>query len=693
MDRNDKRAHVEHVLDVMERMRPAAGVPTDGPEWLLRSWRRSIEAHKLDPCAKALRRVYTASEVRETWDRLDLFRDIARPHVSDLFRQLAAANYCVIVTDATGLTIDLMTGNALEPTLRNAGVLVGTVWAETEEGTCGVGTAIMDRKPVLVHKADHFRVDNLPLSCSAAPILGLDDELIAVLDASTLNSPYSRDSQSLVFEMVADRAQAIENAYVAQMLRRHWRLWLGQRPDPAGAPSGELLLAFDDSGTVVGANRVARERLLTRFGRRQDVKIDEVVDCSAHALVAGAHNAPGVAIPVRLGPHGQTMYALLRAPERAASASLSDRRTSAVAADTTAESVHAREPDDALSALALGDARMRAHAARARKLADKPLPVMLLGETGAGKELFARAVHAVSRRRSRPFVAVNCAAIPESLIESELFGYREGAFTGARARGAPGKLQQANGGTLFLDEIGDMPLALQSRLLRALAEGEVLPLGAMEPVPVELHVICATHQNLSELVQRGGFREDLYYRLNGAVFELPALRDRQDMAEVIQRVLVQEAAAAGLDPIELSPSALDVMLRYGWPGNVRQLRHALRYACAVAEHGRIDVACLPAEIAAAQTMQPCASRAVSHGAAPVEHRPIDPSRPRPESRIIDSFSATDRALRERMLEALAAQRWCVTAAARQLDMPRSTFYRKMVAFDIAGPTRMLEDRI
>ncbi|NIF46116.1 sigma-54-dependent Fis family transcriptional regulator, partial [Burkholderia sp. Tr-862] len=243
------------------------------------------------------------------------------------------------------------------------------------------------------------------------------------------------------------------------------------------------------------------------------------------------------------------------------------------------------------------DTRVAQQAELALRVASKRLPILVLGETGAGKEVFARAIHDAGARRARPFVAVNCGALPEALIESELFGYAAGAFTGARKHGARGKIALADGGTLFLDEIGDMPLTLQTRLLRVLADGEVVPLGSDTPVRVDLDVICATHRDLARMVADGTFREDLYYRLSGATFELPPLRERADVCDVIATVFAEEAQATG-HVLTLDPTLAAQLAAYPWPGNVRQLRNVLRYACAVCDAARVTRRDLPADLAA-----------------------------------------------------------------------------------------------
>jgi len=238
----------------------------------------------------------------------------------------------------------------------------------------------------------------------------------------------------------------------------------------------------------------------------------------------------------------------------------------------------ARTQADALTELDTGDPVMRAAVERARRVLDKPIACLLLGASGVGKEMFARALHASGTRREGPFVAVNCAALPEQLIEAELFGYRSGAFTGASREGAIGRIREAHGGTLLLDEIGDMPLALQARLLRVLQDRQVLPLGGGKPVTVDFRLVCATHRNLRCEIEAGRFREDLYYRLNGLTLQLPPLRERQDLPLLVARMLRDIQPDRDL---QLAPELALAMSQYRWPGNLRQLNSALRTACAL----------------------------------------------------------------------------------------------------------------
>lgn len=307
-----------------------------------------------------------------------------------------------------------------------------------------------------------------------------------------------------------------------------------------------------------------------------------------------------------------------------------------------------RKPKDGLDS---HSPAMMAILETARQVANTDANILILGESGTGKGELARAIHGWSKRSRKSCVTINCPSLTAELMESELFGHSRGAFTGA-SESTLGRVNQADGGTLFLDEIGDMPLALQTRLLRVMAEGEVAPLGGAKTRAVDIQVICASHRDLAALVSAGSFREDLYFRLGCARFCVPPLRERMDKLALINRLLEQEARHSGV-AVGIAAAALESLLGYAWPGNVRQLRHVLAYACAVCDGGTIQLADLPVEVrgdaVAVET-----SESVS-----------------PERQLV--------------LDALIRHRWKPLAAAQALGISRATLYRRVNQLGIDMP--------
>ena len=265
-----------------------------------------------------------------------------------------------------------------------------------------------------------------------------------------------------------------------------------------------------------------------------------------------------------------------------------------------------------LETLDTGDAQVAAILRRVAKLRGRDIPILVLGKTGTGKEWLARAIHHDSPRRTAPFVALNCASLPDTLIEAELFGYEDGAFTGAKKRGSVGKIVQADGGTLFLDEIGDMPLAQQVRLMRVLQERTVVPLGGTRAIPVDLRIVCATHRNLREMIEAGTFREDLYYRINGLVVTLPPLRERTDLAALVDAHARHCKPEGERLPTRVSAEVLERFAQCRWPGNLRQLANVLRTASIMAEGAeQIELEDLPDDF-----LQDCVGVGVDVNAEP-----------------------------------------------------------------------------
>ncbi|UEM06447.1 sigma-54-dependent Fis family transcriptional regulator [Skermanella rosea] len=630
----------DHIDRIMAWVDGAAAPTSPPPHGIIAdSWKRCVLKHRLDPATVNAPNVLTPPELRDHVEPVGEFLGFARESLLGLHAQLAASGYVVLLADRDGVTIERFGSLPVEGRMARAGLERGAVWAEDCEGTNGVGTCLASGQPILVHRFDHFAVRHTGLTCSVAPILGPVGELLAALDVSSLTAPAGGQFQSLVHGFVMSAARQIEDTWFLARTRENCVLALARSPEMAGIET-DAMIAVDPAGTVVGLNGGARKLFAGRdlIGAR----LDAVLETSLDRL------AEGTAL-VRQ-PGTERRWAVSLRPPLAAQRQPSRRPP-------------ARSPAPArptrhmpLDELAGGDPQMQAHVRRIRRFVDCDLPILMGGETGTGKEAFARAIHDASARAARPFVGINCAALPESLIESELFGYAEGAFTGARRDGMRGKLLQADGGTLFLDEIGDMPLAAQTRLLRVLAEREVIPLGGDRAIPLDLHVICASHHDLEALVASGAFRADLFYRLNGLRITLPPLRERTDKAELIDRALELETSGLAATP-RLTPEARSLLLNHDWPGNIRQLRTVVRAAVIGCEDGLIRCDDLPLGMPRfSGTASPACTRAC------------------PEA--------------ERLQAILRSHKWCVADAARSLNVSRMTLYRRMAKFGVVPPNQL-----
>jgi DNA-binding NtrC family response regulator len=315
-------------------------------------------------------------------------------------------------------------------------------------------------------------------------------------------------------------------------------------------------------------------------------------------------------------------------------------------------------------ALLGGSPRMAAVRQAIREAAQVAATVLVTGKSGTGKELAARAIHFEGPRAAGPFVPVNCAAIPESLFESTLFGHRRGAFTGAESQ--VGLVEQSSGGTLFLDEVGEIPLSHQAKLLRVLQDSELSPLGAVRPVKVDLRVVAATNRELEAMVRRGGFREDLFFRLDVLRLELPELRERaQDVPALAEHLLSEIAREQGAPALGFTPEALLALERHAWPGNVRELRNALERALLAARGRRVGLADLPPAV-----------RAAGPGAPPPSATPI------PETSL--ALADVEKSHIERVLQLYG---WNRSAAAKALGIDRRTLFSKVQRYGLIGPLR------
>jgi sigma-54 dependent transcriptional regulator, acetoin dehydrogenase operon transcriptional activator AcoR len=676
--------HADQVLRVAQGM--TAEGSTALSESIGDSWRRCVRDYSLDPVRVYSPAVISTGDLRGRQVQHEQLIQIASAEMDSLYDQICGSGYALLLTDASGVILCEKIDSTLKSLFRSAGLLVGADWSELHEGTNGIGTCISVDRPVTVHRTEHFRARHIGLSCSGSPIHDPSGSLLAVLDASTVDARDTRASQAHTMALVNMSAQLIEKCIFLQHHHTTNIVRFHARPELVNLlHDGSLALAMD--GTVIAADAMA-VRLLATQGRNDLVgrAFDEIFDTRIEDLLAPASLARQALWPLRDAHLGRRYFASLHmggspashapvahtstvysptgrasAPRAPMDASPTNRaRANASPASNTRPAAH-RPPTARVSRtlsfeeLAGNDPHMESLVRKASRVADSTLPVLIQGPTGSGKECFARALHAASPRESHAFVAVNCAALPETLIESELFGYGPGAFTGARKEGRKGKIVQSSRGTLFLDEIGDMPLLLQTRLLRVLEEQEVIPLGAETGVAVELRVICASNRDLRELIAAGVFREDLYYRLNGIMLELPSLAARTDKDVLIRRFLAEERRTT--DGESIDAAALACLTEHTWPGNIRELRNVIRSAFAICDDNVIRLCDLPAQLSAARN-------AVASNSLREEHTtvPTDP---------------LARVEREALLGAIRASRGNLCHTAKQLGISRNSLYRKL----------------
>ena len=564
-------------------------MPASNGSRITESWIRCLNDYRLDPDSRDDPEIVCGSELRERQESLADLRNVAEGEMANLYQQLAGSGYAIMLTDRDGVLLNFFGDPGFTHAASKTGLMQGAIWSERVQGTNGMGTCLIERRPIVVHQEEHYLSRNIGLSCAAAPIFNHTGELVAVLDASG----ESRLAQQHTLALVSASVQMIENRVFLHQFRDKYIVRFHNRPEFVGTLS-EGAIALSATGKVLAATR----RALLLLGMQTPAEIvgrditdlfnisfSGLIDCSVKKAF---HPRADFRDPQRRA----LLCRQLRAGAGAARAA--GRGGTGVAGGCSGTAVRSRGRHARSIALHCGDPQMRHNVQIAKRVMERNVAIMLLGETGTGKELFAQALHRSSSRADKPFIAINCASIPEALIESELFGYVPGAFTGARKEGHAGKILLANGGTLFLDEIGDMPIALQARLLRVLEEREVMPLGGEVAVKLDIRVISATHCDLQARIAAKEFREDLYYRLHGVSIGMPPLRARSDRQQLIRRLAAQESEGDG--EVLLDDGLLAALERHPWPGNIRQLRHLLRTMIALRETDMLTLCGLAAGV-------------------------------------------------------------------------------------------------
>lgn len=631
-------------------------------KYIQNSWNRCRNQYKISPDTDVELVSLTESEVRQRREPMEKLLTESE-EVFDKIRTVSKqSGYAVLITNAEGVVVKSYADSSISHDLEQKGLRQGSLWSEKLVGTNGLGTCLTECSPVTVFAEDHYGSNLHNFSCSAAPLISPDGTPFGALDISTYASG-NRLYQALALNLVCETADEIEaivfkNAYENQRI-----ISLSFSPL---RPVTSALIAVNETDTIISATTP----ILLTLGCRDRYELvgRKFQETFSHSI-DNLESSVGTELYVQLRDKPQKLFA------RLLKNSAHEQRTTVTASAVSSKAIpKTLDSDSPLHITPLFDAAgkeplLLKQANRCQRIVNKGISILLQGETGTGKEVWARALHESSDRVNKPFITLNCAAIPESLIESELFGYGAGTFTGGLKAGKVGKIQASNGGTLFLDEIGDMPIELQASLLRVLAESEIIPLGEVNPVKVSLNVICATHRDLKELVGSGAFREDLFYRISGFQVGLPSLRERSDKPVIIEKVL----RAICLDEddaenVQVDPAALNVLCQYQWPGNIRQLKNVLQYAMCMREGDAIQVDDLPDEVFA---VTPVSMQQGKHQSSA------------PPSRLVSMAGAPlELSEKEEIENALELNRWVVTRTAKALGISRSTLHRKIKKYDL-----------
>tara|TARA_R110002096_G_scaffold16898_9_gene57972 strand:+ start:97741 stop:99684 length:1944 start_codon:yes stop_codon:yes gene_type:complete len=588
------------------------------------------------------------SEISHRQERLEALLHCGQPALERASAVAARQDYCLLLSDPDGFVVHVDAGGAFRDAAYRARLMVGADWSEATRGTNAIGTALATRRPVFVSGRAHYARANHQLVCYAAPIFDVGGELVAVLDVTSTSEnadpsmgmgvvASAQALQDLLRVQAYSQAGATVTRALARSLERmDCPVAVVEAPGRIARMNGpaRALLGVDGGNCVakdvLGADFAALTRLALS---EQSARMCSPITGSAYTMHLEAIESEGRVL---------ALMAFLEPIVPAAKPRLARR-------------VRAGD-DQNFASLFRQDQGVQAALSRAGQVARSNVPVMLLAETGAGKELVARGVHQASLRAKAPFVAINCGAIAPTLLESELFGYGPGAFTGADKNGRGGLLQSAAGGTLFLDEVAEMSQAMQASLLRFVESGTFYRVGEHKARNADVRIVCATCKDLASMVREGRFRSDLYYRLKGATVTLPALRERTDvvpLAEHLLRAMAEQQKLSRLPTI--SKDAAEALRRYPWPGNVRELKSTLEVALVLAgDDGHISLEHLSPEIAEA-------------GESPSKKKTSQSLAGIKESQI------------RRVLSEVGGN---VSRAANRLGVARSTLYRMMRRYGV-----------
>lgn len=630
------------------------------------SWIRCYKAG-VDPGYNGnKRRFLSPTAMEQTLAQHQELIEVSRPFMKHLYSLVAGSGFIVILSDQDANLLESLGDHETMEIAERNDLVKGANWAETEAGTNGIGVALVESKPVQVSGPEHYCKNLHFWTCSAAPIFDDDHKIIGALQ---LSGP-AENAFIHTLGMVAASVNVIEEELRLRKknnelvcMNNHLTFIMEYMKDG--------IFIVDREGIITQTNPAACQLFNLSQGELQGSSVKEIIGsakATVEMLATGkAYNDEEIMFEGRNGNmhllgSGKAIYdncgdingGIIFIEPMKNVKNLVNRFSGAQARfsfdDIIGDNPELREAIN-IATLASGN----------------DSNVLIIGESGTGKEVFAQAIHNQSSRRNGPFVAVNCGAIPRELISSELFGYVEGAFTGANRRGRPGKFELASGGTLFLDEIGDMPFEQQVALLRVLQEKKIVRIGGQSVVPVDVRIICATNKDLLKEVERGNFRQDLYYRLNVFSVSLPPLRNRQeDIPLFLNYLLERWTVKDGIPRKQVDPEVVRYLQQYHWPGNIRELQNVLERMVGLCSGERIGVDNLPPEI-----LTPTAPPTL------IPDKPVAVNKIREKRK--DVLAERER---QEIINLLNQYGGNISRVARTMEISRNTVYRKIKQYDI-----------
>ncbi|KKB44047.1 sigma-54-dependent Fis family transcriptional regulator [Bacillus thermotolerans] len=584
------------------------------------SWNR-CRHQKVNPYLQRGEQFLTGDRLQKQKQKNDVFLQAATPVLQRIEPMMKELEAVVLLIDPSGYVLSMTGNKRVVHEARRINFKEGVRWREEEVGTNAIGTALRTEEAIMVSGLEHYSLASHGWSCAAAPVHSPDGRLLGVIDVSC-----SVDrAHPFMFGMVASVAHEIESELAAQAYQKEMKLI---NKCESLLERGRLVAVCDDHYHIVAVSPALRDCFPDYKGKKKEELLREGFCLKGESAILSDDQQ-------------QVIGSCLHLEEKAVS-----------------DPCHRKaEPPFIFEGEQGTSLSFQQTLEDVQKVAPTEVSVCILGETGTGKEVIAQAIHANSARRNGPFIAINCGALPADLVESELFGYAEGAFTGAKRNGHQGKFEQANGGTIFLDEIGELSLDMQVKLLRVLQERKVTRVGGVKEIELDIRVVTATHRNLEQLVAEGTFRKDLYYRLHVYPICVPPLRERK---EDIPH-LVRHYARKHQWPVDVPDAYMERFCEYDWPGNIRELFNVLE---------RLRIASPQLALKDLHVLDPLFG---DHPLSDTEKK---------EEQKLPEMNIREKIQKDLMIEALRKTKGNVTQAAKLLEVPRSTFYKRLKRFGL-----------